>query len=142
MGAFHLPGLVTQMDTLQDAVNTQPITIKAGHISINPHIFRHVLPIHGQDTNKTILTTTEFYTHQACSAPSFSFFLIPIHWYCSSSIVVILAYIYMTGLNGLATNVLDSSKKICSLGTSRQPRTASLTQTMQHTKYKNLVKTS
>ena len=94
MGAFHLPGLVTQMDTLQDAVNTQSTTIKAEHISINPHTFRHVLPIHGQDTNKTILTTTEFYAHQACSAPSFSFFLIPIHWYCSSSTVVILAYIY------------------------------------------------
>lgn len=137
MGAFHLPGLVTQMDTLQDAANTQPITIKARHISINPHTFRHVLPIHEQTQikshqNRVLRTPGLFCTiyHSLLS-----FFLIPIHWYCSSS----NACICMIGLNELATNVLDGSKKICSLGTSKQPRTASLTQTMQHTKYKNLI---
>ena len=136
MGAFHLPGLVTQMDTLQDAVNTQPITIKAGHISINPHTFTHVLPTHGL-TQIKLISPKQSFMHTRLVLRyllfSFSFFLIPIHWYCSSS----NACICMIGLNGLATHVPDGSKKICSLGTSKQPRTASLIQTMQHTKYKN-----
>ena len=61
------------MDTLQDAVNTQPITIKAGHISTNPHTFRHVLPIHGQTQIKLISPKQKLI--------SFSFLLLPFRFF-------------------------------------------------------------